>query len=126
MKPKGAKNKKGVSVQKSVYGYLEVFCPEHPVAKKNGYCAIHRQVAYDAGLLKNLSMRVHHKNGNKTDNRIKNLEVISNAEHTSLHWRGKKRGKMSNERRLAISKRMKGNKNWRGNVHESPELLTKG
>lgn len=28
---------------------------------------------------------VHHINGNKLDNRIENLEVMSKAEHTSIH-----------------------------------------
>ena len=31
------------------------------------------------------SMHIHHKNENKLDNRIKNLEVLSASEHTSLH-----------------------------------------
>lgn len=29
--------------------------------------------------------QVHHKNGNHTDNRIENLEVMSNKEHQRLH-----------------------------------------
>lgn len=88
MKTKGARNKKGVSRQVSVYGYIQLFKPDHPVAQKNGYVMEHRMVAYDAGLLTDLSMEVHHKNGIKTDNRPENFEILTKSQHTSLTWKG--------------------------------------
>ncbi len=123
MKTKGARNKRGVARLLSIHGYIEVFQPQHPLSKKNGYVREHRMIAWDAGLLTDPAMEVHHKNEDKTDNRIENLEVITHEQHTSLHWKGKKRESWTPERRAAKSAEMKGNKNWRG-TKENPELLT--
>lgn len=122
MKTKGAKNKKGVSRQISIYGYVQLFKPEHPVAQKNGYVMEHRMIAYDSGLLVDLTLEVHHKNGDKTDNRIENLEVLPKNTHTSVTWKGKKRGEWSESRRKAKSDQMKGNKHWAGK--REPNLIS--
>ena len=108
---KGRKNKKGVARIKSIHGYIHIFLPTHPMAMKNGYVREHRMVAYDAGLLIDPTMEVHHRNGIKTDNRIENLEIMTKAKHTSLTWKGVK-GKNGRKKREII-----------GNIYESPELL---
>lgn len=86
----GSRNKKRSRV-KTVHGYIELFEPCHPLAKKNGYVPEHRMVAWNAGLIRDKKLQVHHKNGKKTDNYLSNLEVTTCAEHTSHHWKGKKR-----------------------------------
>lgn len=73
-------------------GYVLVRCPEHPNAskgRKSAYIFEHRLVmsnhlkrALEDGEV------VHHKNGNKSDNRIENLILMTNEEHMRLH--GKK------------------------------------
>lgn len=55
---------------------------------------------------------VHHKNGNKLDNRPENLEVINHGQHCTLHngEREYKRGyklNLTDKERLARSERMK-------------------
>lgn len=69
----------------SAHGYVEVYRPDHPLARRNGYLFEHRMVAWDAGLLTDPTLHVHHKNHNKQDNRLENLEVVSNSEHGLLH-----------------------------------------
>ena len=43
----------------------------------------------------NRNEHVHHINGNKLDNRIENLIILSPSEHSSLHWDDDKRHSQS-------------------------------
>ena len=67
-------------------GYVRIYFPDHPKSDSFGYifehdlimeCAIGRWLQPDEV--------VHHKNGIKTDNRLKNLELLTRSEHMSLH-----------------------------------------
>ena len=59
---------------------------EHPMAYSKGRIAEHRMVMADhLGRLLSRDETVHHINGNRQDNRIENLMVVSRSEHPHLH-----------------------------------------
>lgn len=66
-------------------GYMRQWNPQHPVAFKDGLVLVHRMVWYDNNGEIPKGMHIHHINGNKTDNRIENLELHSNSEHNLVH-----------------------------------------
>lgn len=71
-------------VSKGDYNYVVV--RNHPNATKNGYVLHHRIVMENKlGRLLSSNEIVHHKNGDKKDNRVENLEVMSSKEHARLH-----------------------------------------
>ena len=67
-------------------GYRMLLKPQHPNADSKGYVREHRLVAEaKIGRLLTEDEVVHHINGDKLDNSPENLEVMTKAEHTSLH-----------------------------------------
>lgn len=77
-------------VKNNNYNYAVV--KDHPNAIKYGYVLEHRVVMENyLGRLLGKNEVVHHSNGNGKDNRIENLELLSNAEHSRIH--GYRRGK---------------------------------
>lgn len=67
-------------------GYVEIYKPNHPQASVRGYVYEHRLVMekHLGRLLKNDEV-VHHIDFDKTNNKISNLQLMSNSEHIKLH-----------------------------------------
>ena len=60
--------------------------PEHPHATKQGYVLHHRIVMENSiGRVLSTDEVVHHKDENKKNNNLNNLEVLSRAAHQRLH-----------------------------------------
>lgn len=84
-------------------GYIQILCPEHHRASKNGYVMEHILVFEKAtGLSVPDNCVIHHLNGNKKDNRIENLCMMECGAHSSFH---NKERKLSDCAKEKISKK---------------------
>ena len=67
-------------------GYIEISCPSHPYADQRGYVYEHRLVMEKhIGRYLLPEEIVHHKDLNKTNNDISNLQIVTASEHTKIH-----------------------------------------
>lgn len=73
------------TVSKGEYNYAVV--PGHPHATKNGYVLEHRVIMENhiGRLLSPSDEVVHHKDENKKNNNLSNLEIWSRSEHSKHH-----------------------------------------
>lgn len=69
--------------RKQHYGkYVGIFVPDHPNCSADGYVCEHRLIMEQKlGRYLTREEVVHHKNGNKHDNRIENLELMPSRKH---------------------------------------------
>lgn len=67
-------------------GYVIIFDPSHPAATKSrGEVLEHRKVWYDAHGPIPKGYVIHHKDDNKSNNRLRNLQCLTKTEHMKLH-----------------------------------------
>lgn len=94
------------------WGYKYLFMPNHPFANDGKYVAEHRLVI-EKNIKRYLTNKeiVHHINGNKLDNNIKNLVLITRQKHGSIHNTSRIFSKNSKKKlRDACKKRPRNNK----------------
>lgn len=66
--------------------YLYAVVKDHPRATKYGYVLAHRVIMENhLGRLLDPNEIVHHKNHDRKDNRIENLEVMDSKVHNTMH-----------------------------------------
>jgi hypothetical protein len=68
------------------HGYKYIYKPEHPSANDGLYVAEHRFVMEQKiGRYLKQNEVVHHRDGNKQNNNIKNLELLRREDHSRRH-----------------------------------------
>lgn len=67
-------------------GRLLLYRPEHPSSAKSGYILAYRLIMEQhLGRLLLTTEHVHHLNGDPSDNRIENLQLVSASVHRRIH-----------------------------------------
>lgn len=67
-------------------GYVQKYKPSSPEARSDGYVAVHRDVASrKLGRPLRSNEVVHHRDGNKRNNRASNLQVMTRKQHWKVH-----------------------------------------
>jgi hypothetical protein len=67
-------------------GYIKRYAPDHPWPRKGGYVREHvRIMELHIGRRIEKGEAVHHKDHNRQNNSLENLELVKHGDHSSLH-----------------------------------------
>ena len=68
------------------YGYILIHSPDHPY-RNNDNCVLEHRLIMERKIGRYLTSKdhVHHINGNITDNRVENLELMTRSQHIGFH-----------------------------------------
>ena len=84
-------------------GYLKIYKPEHPLSDRDGRILEHRYLAekylakpedliyFNGKYILNPNLDVHHKDKNKLNNDLNNLQILTRNDHMKLHGEFKHR-----------------------------------
>lgn len=90
--------------KKRMDGYIAVYYPGHPCATNAGYIMEHRYLMEQSiGRLLKPDEVVHHINHNRADNRLENLQLLTNKEHAALHMRERHANQRRNDLSIKLS-----------------------
>lgn len=108
-------------------GYRVVRCKGHPKAKKESryYIREHRLIMEDyIGRYLEDDEEIHHINGDKLDNRIENLQLLSKSEHTSFSMLGNKHRQVDMSDRKCVE--CNSAQTYQNPIKKSPMWFTTG
>lgn len=98
--------------RKTSRGYVVIYKPSHPLVNNRGYVPEHRLIVEDKiGRYLTRNEVVHHINGNTLDNRIENLQLLTDTEHRRIHlkdnvhkrWQNQELNLLQNKESLLIN-----------------------
>ena len=81
--------------------YERDWAPTHPNSSEWGYILTHvRVMSEHLGRPLKKGELVHHKDGNKKNNHISNLQIVTRSEHATIHMKWNKHGKKDLSKRI--------------------------
>ena len=92
----------------NVSGYIKIFKPDHPNADVGGYVFEHRLVMEKhLGRYLTVKETVHHINHDKSDNRIENLQLMTQSKLHIIIWKGRSWSDFIGARTVAIHNKVR-------------------